>query len=46
MNVTEQPYRIHGVFQDVHESWEPGCDKRGVNDTYSDTIIPHVGAFS
>ena len=26
--------RIHGAFQGVHGFREPGCDKRGVNDTY------------
>ena len=25
--------RIYGAFQDVHGTREPGCDKRGVNDT-------------
>ena len=28
---------IYRVFQGVHRSREPGCDKRGVNDTYIDT---------
>ena len=35
---------IYGEFQGVHGSREPGCDKRGVNDTdidrYIDTISP------
>ena len=39
---------IHGAFQGVHGSREPGCDKRGVNDTdidtYIDTIFPRAGA--
>ena len=34
----------HGAFQDVHGSWEPGCDKRRVNDTQIHTIIPCAGA--
>ena len=29
---THQYTRIH-AFQDVHGSWEPGCDKYGVNGT-------------
>ena len=34
---------IHGAFQGVHGSQEPGCDKRGVNDTYIDIIIQRAG---
>ena len=41
---------IYGQFQGVHGSQEPGCDKRGVNDTdidrYIDTIILCVGAVA
>ena len=28
----------------MHGSREPGCNKRGVNNTYSDKIIPCAGA--
>ena len=34
---------IHGAFQGIHESQEPGCDKCGVNDKCIDSIILHVG---
>ena len=34
---------IHGAFQGVHGSREPGCDKCGVNDTNIDIIIPRAG---
>ena len=30
---------IHGAFQNIHRSREPGCDKSGVNDTYIDKHI-------
>ena len=38
------------AFQGLHESWEPGCDKCRVNDTYTTgeyihTIIPHTRAI-
>ena len=35
---------IHGAFQGVHGSREPGCDKHGVNDTDIDSIILCTGA--
>ena len=45
LNHAHQYTGIHGVFQDIHGSREPGCDKCGVNDTDIGTIIPREGAI-